>query len=248
MRTNKKIRIAIVGYGRMGRAVETEAKARGHEVVACIDKDTADQIEALKPSDVDCVIEFTHPEFAVKNYSALLKNRLTVVTGTTGWYDRMEEMQRLVEHGNHSFLWTSNFSIGVNILFELNRKLAAIMNQYPEYDVYIDEVHHKMKKDAPSGTAISLADQVVDGLNRKTVWVTDEVQHRAPNPTELTVASSRAGAVIGRHTVTYTSEIDEISIHHNALNRRAFAIGAVVAAEWLVEKKGFFHFSDVLKG
>ena len=243
-----KIRIAIVGYGRMGQAVEREAKARGHEVVACIDKDTAEQIEGLNRSDVDCVIEFTHPEFAVKNYSALLKKRLPVVTGTTGWYDRMDEMQRLVEHGNHSFLWTSNFSIGVNILFELNRKLAKIMNLYPDYDVYVDETHHRMKKDAPSGTAISLANEIVDKIDRKSTWITDEIQHRAPNPNELTVASSRAGNVIGRHSVNYISEVDEITIRHNAKDRRAFAVGAVVAAEWMVGKKGFFHFSDVLKG
>lgn len=242
-----KIRIAIVGYGRMGQAVEREAKARGHEVVACIDKGTSDQIEGLDRSEIDCVIEFTHPEFAVKNYSALLKKNLPVVTGTTGWYDRLEEMRLLVEHNQHSFLWASNFSIGVNILFELNRKLAAIMNKYSEYDPYIDEVHHRLKKDSPSGTAISLGNQVVDGLTRKSTWVTDEIQHRAPNADELTIASSRAGNVIGRHTVTYISEIDEISINHTAKDRRAFAIGAVVAAEWLVGKKGFYQFSNVLE-
>ncbi|MCL4111231.1 UNVERIFIED_CONTAM: hypothetical protein GTU68_026482 [Idotea baltica] len=232
----------------MGRAVESEAIARGHEIVACIDKENLDQVAQLQPDQVDCVIEFSHPEAAIPNFSALLKQNVAVVTGTTGWYDRMEEMQHLVEHNDQSFLWTSNFSIGVNILFELNKKMAEIMNRYPDYDVYVEESHHRMKKDAPSGTGISLADQILDGLGRKTSWITDEIQHRAPNPHELTIASSRAGGIIGKHTVTYTSEIDEISLTHNAYNRRGFALGAVVAAEWLVGKKGFFHFSDVLKG
>lgn len=242
------IRIALVGYGRMGHAVESEAIARGHKVVACIERGNLDQIASLSPENVDCAIEFTHPEAAIPNFSALLKQNVPVVTGTTGWYDRMEEIQRLVEHNQNSFLWTSNFSIGVNVLFELNKRLAEIMNRYADYDVYVEESHHKMKKDSPSGTAISIANQIVDGLTRKTAWVTDEIQHRAPNPHELTIASTRAGGIIGKHTVGYTSDIDEILLTHNAYNRRGFALGAVVAAEWLVGKQGFFHFSDVLKG
>ena len=242
------LRIAIVGYGRMGRAVEAEALGRGHEIIARIDRDNFDQIKALDPDTVDAVVEFTHPDVAVGVYRELIGLGLPTVTGTTGWYSERDKIKALVGEAGAAFLYASNFSIGVNILFQLNATLARLMNRYPEYDAYVEEAHHKEKKDGPSGTAIGLAEQLLDGLDRKNTWVTDELHHRPPHPEELSIGYVRAGGIIGRHKVTFTSEIDDISISHVAHNRRGFALGAVIAAEWMQGKKGFFDFREVFAG
>lgn len=239
------LRIGIVGYGRMGKAVEAEAIARGHEIVCRIDRSNYEQVKLLSPDTVDAVVEFTSPEVAYGVYRELIQRNVKVVTGTTGWYHQLDEIRGYVEAAGNSFLYASNFSIGVNILFELNRKLAAIMNRYPEYDAYIEEAHHAKKMDAPSGTAISLANQMMAELKRKKTIATDELQHRAPNADEVSIGYTRAGAIFGKHTVAYTSEIDTIEIRHEAYNRRGFALGAVVAAEWIQEKEGFFNFTEV---
>lgn len=242
------LRIAIVGYGRMGRAVEVEAEARGHKIVAKIDRENFDEIDQLTPDAVDAVVEFTHPDVVMGIYRKLIAKGLPTVTGTTGWYSEREKIQALTDKAGSAFLYASNFSIGVNIMFQLNAQLARLMNRYPEYDAYVEEGHHKHKKDGPSGTAIGLAEQMLDGLDRKNTWVTDELHHRPPHPNELSIGYVRAGGIIGRHKVTYTSEIDDISISHVAHNRRGFALGAVVAAEWIQEKQGFFNFREVFAG
>ena len=242
------LKIALVGYGKMGHAVEAEAAARHHEIVSIIDTDNLEEIDRLSPNAVDVVIEFTRPENALRNYMALLEREVPIVTGTTGWYDHMDEVAAKVDELQGSFLFASNFSIGVNILFQLNQQLARLMNRYDAYDPYVLEAHHRHKKDGPSGTAVTLADQVVDGLDRKSVWVTDELHHRPPNPNELSVGYVRAGAIFGKHEVTYTSSINELTVSHQAFGRRGFALGAVVAAEWLKGKKGFHSFQEVFAG
>ena len=242
------LRIAIVGYGRMGRAVEVEAEARGHSIVARIDRNNFEDIEELDPENVDAVVEFTHPDVAMGIYRKLIEKRLPTVTGTTGWYSERGKVRQLTEESGSTFLYASNFSIGVNILFQLNAQLARLMNRYPEYDAFVEEAHHRQKKDGPSGTSIGLAEQLIDGLDRKNTWVTDELHHRPPHPEELSIGYVRAGGIIGRHKVTYTSEIDDISISHVAHNRRGFALGAVVAAEWVQDQQGFFNFREVFAG
>lgn len=239
-----KLRIALVGYGKMGRAVEAEAIARGHEIVLRADREDMDAARALRPGTCDAIIEFTHPESALANFRALLPTGVPIVTGTTGWNAALEELKEEVEACGAGFMHSSNYSIGVNVLFQLNKVLARLMNAHPGYDVYIEEAHHRHKKDAPSGTALSLAWQVVEGLDRKETLASSDLQHRPPRPEELSVAFTRAGEIIGDHSVTYISDIDKVTISHSAFNRRGFALGAVIAAEWMQGKRGFFEFSE----
>jgi 4-hydroxy-tetrahydrodipicolinate reductase len=241
------MRIAIVGYGRMGQAVEKEAVLRGHEITVRIGKDNVDALNELNRKSTDAVIEFTHPESAMGNFRHLIPSGLPIVTGTTGWLDEMAEVKELVAKYNSAFLYSSNFSPGVNILFRMNQMLARIMNNYPEFDAYVEESHHRHKKDAPSGTAISLAEQILEGLDAKTAWVSDAMRNRPPLPEELSIASTRAGEIIGKHSVSYISEIEELKISHQAFNRRGFALGAVLAAEWLGGKQGFYNFTDIFE-
>lgn len=238
-----KLNLALIGYGRMGRTVEEEAVKRGHEVVARVD--SPEDWQTWTPQAVDIAIEFTQPDAAVKNYDRLLDAGVKVVTGTTGWYDQMPEVHDLVDRYDGAFLYASNFSIGVNMLFELNRRLAELMNDYPDYDVIVEERHHRHKMDAPSGTAISLAKQVVEGLERKDKIASSELRERAPEDDEVSVGYTRAGEIMGFHRVSYFSDIDRIAIEHEAFNRRGFALGAVIAAEWLYTKQGFYNFSEV---
>lgn len=241
------LNIALIGYGRMGKAVEKEALQRGHQVLCRIDKNSEDAWETLAGLPVDVAIDFTHPETALDIFRKVLSMRIPLVTGTTGWQEQLTQVTQWVEEGNGAFLYSSNFSVGVNLLFKLNQTLTRLMNPYPEYDAFIEEAHHRHKKDAPSGTAISLADQVLEGLDRKNKWVREELKDRPPLPEELSVAASRAGEIIGRHTVTFISEIDQLKISHEAFNRRGFALGSVIAAEWLSQKKGFYNFADIFE-
>jgi 4-hydroxy-tetrahydrodipicolinate reductase len=239
------LKIALVGYGKMGKAIEQEALKRGHQISSTIDLDNFDDIQKITPENTDIVIEFTHPDSFQANLEALLKQGVPVVTGTTGWYDRMEAVKSTVDATQGSFMFSSNFSIGVNILFKMNRELARIMNRYPEYDCFIEERHHRHKADGPSGTAHSLASQVLEELDRKNKVTDAAIRQRPPQDDELSVGFIRSGEIIGRHQVTYTSDIDEITLFHSAHNRRGFALGAVVAAEWMQGKTGFFEFSDI---
>jgi 4-hydroxy-tetrahydrodipicolinate reductase len=241
------LRIALIGYGKMGKAVETEAQARGHSISKVIRRDNFQEIRGLRPDNCDCIIEFTRPEAAIPNFRELLLTGVPIVTGTTGWTAELETVQAAVEQAGGSFLYSSNFSVGVNVLFHLNKVLARLMNAYPEYDCYIEEAHHRHKKDAPSGTATTLARDILNGLDRKTTLADESLRHRAPLPEELSVAYTRAGEIIGAHEVTYISDIDRITISHEAYNRRGFALGAVIAAEWLQGKKGMFEFSEIFE-
>ncbi|MEM6800288.1 MAG: 4-hydroxy-tetrahydrodipicolinate reductase [Bacteroidota bacterium] len=239
------MKLALLGYGKMGKAIEQEALQRGHEIVARFDLENLPQLKELKPEDCDLIIEFTHPDSFFPNLNEVLDLGIPMVSGTTGWYDRMEEVKERVAEKEATFLYSSNFSVGVNILFLLNKRLAELMNRYPEYDVFIEEQHHKYKADAPSGTAVSLSKQILEGIDRKNTIATDALLNRPPKDNELSVGYIRAGEIIGRHKISYTSDIDEITLEHKAHNRRGFALGAVIAAEWLVGKKGFYSFEEV---
>ena len=230
------MKIALLGYGRMGRAIENIAKNRGHEIIAKIDKD---QIEGtLEHANV--AINFSIPDAAVNNIFSALSLKIPVVCGTTGWLEDLKKVTDFTTKNDTAFLYASNFSIGVNLFFKLNEQLAKMMNNQSEYKVNIEEIHHIHKLDAPSGTAITLAEGIIEN-SKSSDWSlsTDKSD-------EIQIDAIREGEVPGTHTVTYESSIDAISIKHEAHNREGFALGALVAAEWIVGKKGIFKMNDVL--
>ena len=241
------LKITLVGYGKMGKAIEEEALKRGHTIYKRIDIDNQDEWNHISPENTDVIIEFTHPHAFHHNLQHGLKAGLPIVSGTTGWHNELDKVGEMVREKNGSFIYSSNFSIGVNILFLLNRQLAKLMNVYPQYDTFIEERHHRHKADAPSGTAMSLAKQVLEGLERKTRIATDALQSRPPAADELSVGYIRSGEIIGHHKVVYTSEIDSLTIEHHAHNRKGFALGAVVAAEWIIGKTGLYEFAEVFR-
>lgn len=234
--------IALIGYGKMGKAIHEIAKQRGHEAVLIID---ADNLHDLTPENIkkaDVVIEFTSPHTAFKNVTFCLQQSVPVVCGTTGWLDKLDEAKAIAEAARTGLIVASNFSVGVNIFFEVNKRLAQLMAMQDSYDVSLKEIHHTAKKDAPSGTAISLAEQVLDAVPRKEKWVNDESSHA----TELPIISERIDPAPGTHFVKYSSAVDDIEIIHTAHNRTGFALGAVLAAEFLKDKTGFFGMKEVL--
>jgi 4-hydroxy-tetrahydrodipicolinate reductase len=239
------LKIAIVGYGKMGKAVECEAIGRGHEISARIDRADAGQMGSLSPETTDAIIEFTHPGSFWGNMELLLTKNIPVITGTTGWYDEKDRLQALVDNSNGSLMYAANFSVGVNILFKLNRDLARLMNRYPDYDPYIEEHHHRFKADAPSGTAFALAEGLMEKLDRKSTVSSEALRNRPPKDNELSVGYTRAGGIIGKHIVSYFSEIDQVTIMHEAYNRRGFALGAVIAAEYMQGKHGMRNFQEL---
>lgn len=232
------MKIALLGYGRMGKAIASIAKERGHEVVAIVDPDT--QEGTLSQAEV--AINFSVPDAAVNNIKSALKIGVPVVCGTTGWLDQIAEVEAYCQKQNSAFLYASNFSIGVNLFFSLNKKLAQLMHPHSDYIAKIEEIHHIHKLDAPSGTAITLAEGVLDNSNYQK-WVLEE--NKESNH-ELPIHSIREGEVPGTHSIHFQGANDLISIRHEALNRNGFALGAVVAAEWIVGKKGIFRMKDVL--
>jgi 4-hydroxy-tetrahydrodipicolinate reductase len=234
--------IAIIGYGKMGREVEQMALAHGHTIVLTIDENnsTSYSIEDLKKADV--AIEFSTPQSAVNNIYKCFEANVPVVVGTTGWLDKMDEVKNKCADKNQALFYASNYSIGVNLFFKLNQYLAKLMNPYPDYNVSLEEIHHIHKLDAPSGTAISLANQIIKETDAKQKWVNDVSE----NSDELSIISKRIGEVPGTHTVTYNSAVDEISITHFAHNRKGFALGAVLAAEFIKGKKGIFGMENLL--
>jgi 4-hydroxy-tetrahydrodipicolinate reductase len=238
------MKIAIVGYGRMGREIEKIALERGHAIGWRISSGSVDKVDDVK--NVDVAIEFTRPDAAFNNIKSLLLNGIPVISGTTGWNRQFHELKTIVEQANSTFLPSSNFSIGVNIFFEINKKLATIMNQFDDYDVSVDEIHHVKKLDAPSGTAVTIAEQIIENINRKYNWKLTEDNNTGSHH-DLAVTSIRKGDVPGTHKVKYSSSIDDIEIIHQAHNRIGFAKGAVLAAEWIREKKGFLTMADFLK-
>ena len=238
----KGMNIALIGYGRMGHEIEEIAKSRGHEIALIIDIDNSSDLNPSKLSGVDAVIEFSSPEAAFKNISLCLNSKVPVVSGTTGWlkdYDKAAEMCR---NNSTSFIHSSNFSIGVNLLFRLNSELAKHMKNYGDYTVSIEEIHHTKKLDAPSGTAISLADGIIKPHGGYTGWCSDSEKSEGKIP----IKAIREGMVPGTHTVAWDSVIDTLSLKHEAKNRKGFALGAVVAAEFIHSRKGVFTMIDVL--
>ncbi|RFM36474.1 4-hydroxy-tetrahydrodipicolinate reductase [Chitinophaga silvisoli] len=236
------MKIALIGYGKMGKAIEAIAIAKGHEIVARIDKENQDLLNKETLQHADVAIEFTGPETAYNNILKCFEANVPVICGSTGWLEKMPEVTALCLQKNQAFLYASNFSIGVNIFFELNKRLAELMAPQPQYNVTMEEIHHTQKRDAPSGTAISLAEQVLEKVTRKQNWVNNETTA----PTELSIISKRIDPAPGTHIINYTSPIDDITITHTAHSREGFASGAVVAAEWIQGRKGVFSMKDVL--
>ena len=230
------MKIALVGYGKMGKIIDEISQSRGHEVVARL-KETPTK-ESL--NDADVVIEFSNPEAAFENIKVCLENKIPVICGTTGWLDKKPEIERIAAEQNSAFLYGSNFSLGVNLFFALNEKLAKLMNNVDEYQCQLEEIHHIHKKDAPSGTAISIAEGIIEN-SKYEAWKLDETKDK-----ELGIFAIRVDEVPGTHSVFYRSEVDEIEIKHTAFNRNGFALGAVIAAEWIVGKQGVFSMKDVL--
>lgn len=235
------MKIALLGYGKMGKAIEALAVKRGHQIVARIDVSNANDIEKIGGADV--VIEFSQPDAVAKNLLTCFEYKIPVVCGTTGWLDKKPQIEKECNARGGTFFYASNYSLGVNLFFKLNEFLAGLMNRYQEYDVTIDEIHHTQKKDAPSGTAITLAEGVLKLIDRKENWV----ENPNPLPSDLVITSSRIDPTPGTHTVKYTSAIDDIEIKHTAHSRDGFALGALLVAEWIKDKKGILGMSDFLK-
>jgi len=235
------MKIALIGYGKMGHEIERIALERGHSIVSTIDINNLEEFESENFLTAEVVIEFTRPETAFDNYQKCFEANLPIVSGTTGWLEHLDEIKASCAKGQ-TFFYASNFSLGVNIFFALNKKLAEMMNNFPVYNVRMKEVHHTQKLDAPSGTAITLAEDILKNLDRKTTWV-KETQHK---PEDLAIASERTGQVPGFHEITYESDVDTITIAHDAKSRAGFALGAVLAAEFTVGKKGFLGMPDLL--
>ncbi len=231
------MKIALLGYGKMGQTIERIALERGHEIV--LKKDEFNTFEGL--SNADVAIDFSIPAVAVENISSCFYANVPVISGTTGWLDRYDEMAALCSAKKGAFISSSNFSLGVNLFFGLNENLAKIMSKFDSYKVEIEEIHHTQKLDAPSGTAISLAKGVIENSNY-TNWTLDEAKEN-----QIHIEAIREGNVPGTHTVTYNSTVDTIEIKHTAHNRDGFALGAVIAAEWIVGKQGVFTMKDVLE-
>jgi 4-hydroxy-tetrahydrodipicolinate reductase len=236
--------IALIGYGKMGKEIEAIAVRRGHTITCKISSTNKYEMNPQILQWADVAIEFTRPEAAFENVSACLDAGLPVVCGTTGWTNQKETAEKKCMEKNGAFLYASNFSIGVNIFFEINKRLAELMNKYETYDARIEEIHHTAKLDAPSGTAISLAQDVIQKLDRKKVW---SIQPGEKNGRSLHIESLRKDSVPGTHIVKYSSEIDDIEIKHTAHSRAGFALGAVLAAEWLQGRTGCFEMKDVLE-
>ncbi len=234
--------IALIGYGRMGREIESIAVQRGHDVKLIVDVNNIGDLNDKNLKDINAAIEFSSPDSAFENVVACLSRKVPVVSGTTGWLDKFERAADICLKYKTSFIHSSNFSIGVNLLFRLNRELASQMERFSAYNVSIEEIHHTKKLDAPSGTAISLADGIAsghDGYTRYNAVV-------SPGKSSVPIHSIREGAVPGTHIVTWDSEIDAISLKHEAKNRRGFALGAVVAAEYISTRQGIFTMNEVL--
>ena len=231
------MKIALLGFGKMGKAIEQIALERKHTIVL----KTTSKSTKIDLSYADVAIDFSIPSKAFENISSAINQHTPVISGTTGWLDRYDEIKALCKEKKGAFIYASNFSLGVNIFFEINKQLAKLMSNYPEYQVGVEEIHHTEKLDAPSGTAISIANQILENFNNKK-WVLGVTD----NENELPIIAKRIENVAGTHRVKYESTTDEIEIIHKAKNRKGFALGAVIAAEWLVDKKGVFTMANVL--
>lgn len=235
------MKIALIGYGKMGKAIEQIALTRGHEIVSIIDVNNPQDFDSEAFRSADVAIEFSTPQTAYQNYMRCFAAGVPVVSGTTGWLEHMPEIKRLCAEEGKTFFYASNFSVGVNIFFAVNKYLAKIMNQFPAYDVQMTEVHHVHKLDAPSGTAITLAEGIIENMERKTRWTLEKKEL----PTDLPIHAIREGEVPGIHEIIYDSDADSIRIKHEAKSRAGFALGAVIAAEFTAGKKGFLGMDDL---
>lgn len=238
------MKIALIGYGKMGHMIADIARSRGHEIISIIDVNNQQDFNSEDFKSAEVAIEFTAPTVAYNNVKKAFLAGVKVVSGSTGWMnEHEEEMKQLCQGGKNTLLWSSNFSLGVAVFSAVNKYLADIMNKYAMYDVDMTETHHVHKLDAPSGTAITLAQQIIDSIDRKETWV----KETASQSEEIPIKSIREGEVPGIHTIHYESEADEIIITHSAKSRKGFALGAVLAAEFLAEHKGFLTINDLFK-
>ena len=242
--------IAIIGYGKMGHEIEKMAEEKGLTIKSIIDPEAGGaayrEINEESLKGVDVVVDFTHPDTAVENIkkvSALGKN---MVVGTTGWYDKMDEVKKTVEEAGTGLIWSGNFSIGVNIFFRIAENAAKIMDKFDDYDAFVHEFHHNQKADSPSGTAVMIGKILTDNIERKNKVVTEELKRKI-EPNELHVSSTRSGTIPGTHIIGFDSKADTIELKHTARGREGFASGAIIAAEWVNGRKGFFDIDDLMK-
>jgi 4-hydroxy-tetrahydrodipicolinate reductase len=244
------MKIALLGYGKMGKIIEKIALDRKHEIVLKIDQDNQHELTAENLQNADVAIEFTMPASVRNNLTACLDAGTPVVVGTTGWYDQFEAVKQECAEKDGTLMYGTNYSVGVNIFFHINKMLAKIMNNYPYYDVQVEEIHHTQKLDSPSGTAITIAEGIIDGIDVKNSWANvlvanDNNVDDSFNNAQVLIESHRIDNVPGTHTVIYDSEVDTLEFKHTAHNRNGFALGAVLAAEWLQDKKGFHAITDM---
>lgn len=235
------MKIALIGYGKMGKEIEAIAKDKGHEISIIIDQNNVDDFNSEAFAQTDVAIEFSRPETAVENYRSCFAKNIPVVSGTTGWLEQFEDITRECKAQKQAFFYASNFSVGVNIFFEINKKLAELINPTKTYNVSMEEIHHTQKLDAPSGTAISLAEQIVERMDNKSQWKLD-----GKGEDDLSISALRVADTPGTHSVEYLSDVDKITIRHEAKSRKGFALGAVLAAEFIVGKRGVFNMQDLL--
>ncbi len=234
--------IALLGYGKMGKEIEQVALSRKHNIALKVDEHNANSYTVAELKKADVAIEFSTPHSAFGNIMKCFEAGVPVVVGTTGWIDKMEEVKKACAEKKQGFFYASNYSVGVNIFFKLNEYLAKIMNSYGDYSIGVEEIHHVHKLDAPSGTAISIAKGIIDNIDRKDIWV----NHKTEKQQELEIISLRTDEVPGTHTVSYSSGVDNIAISHVAHNRKGFALGAVLAAEFMKGKTGVYGMNELL--
>ncbi len=237
------MKIALIGYGKMGKTIAQIALKRQHEIVARIDKDNTEELQHLHTLGTEVAIEFTQPATAYENLKACIDQKIPVVSGTTGWLEQKAALEAYCQAQKGAFFYASNYSIGVNLFFQLNQWLAKLMQAYPQYKVSLEEIHHTEKKDAPSGTAITLAEGILPFYTDKQAWVNEP----STSEKQLEIISKREANVPGTHSIFYQSEIDAIEIKHTAFGREGFATGAVLAAEWIVGKEGVFGMNDLIQ-
>jgi 4-hydroxy-tetrahydrodipicolinate reductase len=236
------MRIVLIGYGKMGKEIERIAIDRGHQIVSKIDIENPDDLISLTNKEVDVAIEFSNPVSAFSNIMKCIEKQIPIVCGTTGWLEKKAEVEKATQSFDSTFFYASNYSIGVNLFFKLNKQLAKLMQPHAGYDIYTNEIHHIEKKDSPSGTAITIAEGIMSQYPNKNKWVNNEI----PGADEIAIWSQRESTKPGTHTVKYISKVDQIEVTHEAFSREGFALGAVIAAEWILGKKGVLGMDDML--
>lgn len=236
------MRIVLIGYGKMGKEIERIAMDRGHQIVSKIDIENPDDLISLTNKEVDVAIEFSNPISAFSNIMHCIEKQIPIVCGTTGWLEKKAEVEKATQSFDSTFFYASNYSIGVNLFFKLNKQLAKLMQPHAGYDIYTNEIHHVEKKDSPSGTAITIAEGIMSQYSNKKKWVNNEI----PGADEIAIWSQRESTKPGTHTVKYISKVDQIEVTHEAFSREGFALGAVIAAEWILGKKGVLGMDDML--